>query len=152
MGLDLIAVAPPDLVDQPGQFAVGDVLAVPATRADQVVVVFVRIAHDIGVRAAREIQSLHDAQVGQQIQGAEHRRPADVHPLEAAAFKQVGGGEMASGGRNELGYQAPVWRCLITCPFERLDDSSGLVHLILSLRCGDRMIPSLIRPCPVAVE
>ena len=145
-------MAPRDLVDQSGQFAVGDVFAPPAGRADQVMVMFVGVAHDIRVGAAREIQPLHDAQVREQIKGAEDSRPADVHPLEAAAFKQVGGGEMASGGRNELGYQAPVWRCLITCPFERLDDSSGLVHLILSLRCGDRMIPSLIRPCPVAVE
>jgi hypothetical protein len=145
-------MAPCDLVDQSGQFAVGDVFAPPAGRADKVVVMFVRVAHDIRVGAAREIQPLHDAQVREQIKGAEDRCPADVHPLATAAFQQIGGGEVASGSRNEPGYQAPVWRWLITCPFERLDDASGLVHLILSLSEGQRMIPSLTKVCPVAVE
>lgn len=110
------------------------------------------VAHDVCVGASREIKPLHDAQVREQIKGAEDRRPADVHPLATAAFQQIGGGEVTFGCRNEPGYQAPVWRWLVTCAFERLDDASGLVHLILSLSAGQRMIPSLTKVCPVAVE
>ena len=136
MGLDLISVPPPDLIDQPSQLSVGDVLAAPAVRANEVVVVLVRVADHVRVRAAREVQPLHDPQVREQVQGAEDRRPADVHAFATAALEKIRRREVASGGRNQLGYQAPVRRCLITCPFERANDAFGLIHLILGLTEG----------------
>jgi hypothetical protein len=61
MSLDPVSVAPPNLVHQPGQLAVGYVLTPPAVRADQMVVVFVGIAHHVRVRAARQLEPFDDS-------------------------------------------------------------------------------------------
>lgn len=97
MSLYPVSVAPTDLFDEPDQVAVGDVLTAPADRADEVVVVLLRVAHHICVRSARQIEPLHDLQGGEQLEGPENRGPADVELLAPAALQQVGRGEMAAG-------------------------------------------------------
>jgi len=133
VALDAVSVALPYLIHQPGQLAVGDVLAPAAAGTDQVVVVFGWVAQDVRMGPGRQVQPFHDMQRDQQIQRPEDGRPADVDPFAASPLEHVRGREMTAGSRNQIGHQAPIRRCLVTCAFERLNDAFGLVHVILSL-------------------
>jgi len=61
MGSHLVPVAPSYLVDQSSQLAVGHVLASPAARANQVVVVLVGVAQHVCVRSAGQVEPLDDS-------------------------------------------------------------------------------------------
>jgi hypothetical protein len=60
VALDPVSVSLPDFVYESGQLAVGHVFAASAARTDEVVVVFGRVAHDVCVRAARQVEPLDD--------------------------------------------------------------------------------------------
>ena len=87
MGIDTVAGPPPDLIDKPGKFAVGDVHAVSAGRAHEVVMVFVRIAQDVRMSPGRQIEPLDHAQGGEQVQCPENRGPPDVDALLPATLQ-----------------------------------------------------------------
>ena len=93
----------------------------------------VRVADDIRVRAAGQVEPFDDAQVREQVQGPKDGRSADLDALAPASLEKIGGREMAAGARHELRDKTPVGRGLIPCPFECPDYPFGLVHLILSL-------------------
>ncbi len=128
MCLDPVAVAAADLVHQTSEFAVGDIDAPAAARADQMVVMLVGIAQHVGVGPVRQVQTLHDAQGGEQLQPAEDRSAAHLRAPLASSVQEIRGGEVPVRGRDQLGHQPSIRRGLVARLLECPDDSAGLVH------------------------
>ena len=74
--------------------AIVDVGALAAVRADDVVVVL-GLADDVGVLAGWQVDPLDDAELLEQLQGAEHGGPADARSLRVSVGHEVRGREVA---------------------------------------------------------
>ena len=57
-------------------------------------VVVCRLARDVGVLARRQVEALDGAQIDQDVECPEDRRPADPEPPSARIRDEVGRGEM----------------------------------------------------------
>ena len=105
--IDAVAGPPCHLENHGAQPFIGDVGHPPAARADDVVVVE-RLADDVGVLSARQIDSLDRVQLDEDIQRPEHGRPAHSEATGSRVRNQVGGSEVALVLGNQ-GRQSTAW-------------------------------------------
>ena len=98
-----------------------------AHRADHVMVVN-RLAFNVGVVPAGQIDPLDRVQLGEQLKGPEDRGPADIELLAARVIDQVGGGEMAVPFGDQASHDAARLGQPIASPVEAGDDRRGVGH------------------------
>jgi protein-disulfide isomerase len=78
MVLDPIPGPPRDLLDDRPDAPIVDLDGPAAIRTDDVMMVEVRLACDVGMLAGRQVDSLNDPEIHEQVQRAEDRRPPDA--------------------------------------------------------------------------
>ena len=93
MVVDAVARRPFEVADDVAQASVGDITAAATPRAHDVVVVG-RLARDVRMVAARQVEPLHRAKTGEDVKRAEDRGPPDPEPPRARLGHQVRRGEM----------------------------------------------------------
>ena len=93
----------------------------PQRGADGVVVVD-RVAGDVGVVAARQVDALHEAQRREQVERPEDRRPADVQPAPPGVLDQLGRGEVPVSCGDQPGDGAARLGQPVAGAVERLHD------------------------------
>jgi len=93
MVVDSVAGLAPDSSDDPLEIRVADLARPPARRADDVVVMH-GFASDVGVLAARQIETLDGTQLFEDLERPEDRCPADAHSTASRRREQIGGREM----------------------------------------------------------
>ena len=69
-------------------------------------VVMDRVARDIGVLAGRQVQAFDDAELLEQVERAEDRRPADPESPRPRSRDEVGGREVPRSFSDELGHRS----------------------------------------------
>src|SRR5437870_1777956 len=94
MRVDLVAGAPPDLPQRHVQVALVDANRAAAARADEMVVMR-RLAADVGVLPAGQVDPLDQVEAGQQLQRAEDGRPTEPGALTPRRAQEILGGEVA---------------------------------------------------------
>jgi hypothetical protein len=96
MRLDAVATAPRDLVDGCRQAEILDLGRAPTPGAHDVVMVG-RRAGDICVLAVGQIEALEDAELREEIEGAEQSRPANAQSAVTRDRLEIRGREMSDG-------------------------------------------------------
>jgi len=127
MGFDPVPTPPCDLAHSLGHPTVLDVGGAPAARADDMVVVGGR-ARDVCVLTARQIEPFNDAQVGQQVQGTEERRPTDTQAPRPGDLLELGCGEMTIVLGDQGRHGSPWAREPIPCDIKGPDDRVRFHH------------------------
>lgn len=122
MRLHLPAGAALDLLDGGTEAQVLDVGGGPAALADDVVMVSLRLAGHVGVVAAGEVDALQDLQLGEEVEGAEDRRPPDAETAHPGVFDEVRSSEMTFARGDQLGDHAPRLRQAVAGRIHRLDE------------------------------
>jgi hypothetical protein len=105
MGRHLPAGPALDLFDGGSQPEVGHVRDGATALADDVVVVL-RLARDVGVVAAGQVDALEDVKLGEKVQGPEDGGATDAQILGAGVGEQVVRREVPVARRHELGHGA----------------------------------------------
>jgi hypothetical protein len=143
MAVDAVARAGLDVVDYRRQPGVGDVRR-PAASAAHHVVVMARLAPDVGVVAVGQVEPFHDAQRQEQVEGSEDSCPANAQPALANVGHEVGGGEVAIPGGNQLGHGSAWAGQSIAGAVEGGEEGGRGCHL--------KMIPDLTILCRDSVS
>ena len=113
---------PLDVVHGRDDALVADVRHATAAFADDVMVMATWAAGHVGVLAGGEIDPLEDLELGQQVEDAEDRRPADPEASHPGVLDEVCGREMAFTRGDEVGHHAPRLRQAVAGGIHRLDE------------------------------
>jgi hypothetical protein len=125
--VDAIAGRPLEVTDNVAKAGVRDIAAAAAARANDVMVVG-RLARDVGVVAARQVEPLHGAEAGEDVQGPEDGRPPDPEALRARLGDQIRRREMGPLLRDQLGDRPPRLRQAVALTFEGDEQGIGSEH------------------------
>jgi hypothetical protein len=106
MGVDDVARPCLDLAGDRFDPAVFDLGAPTTSLADHVMMVS-RLADDVRVLPAGEVEALDEAELLEQLEGAEDRCPADAQPASFRLTDEIKRGEMVAALRDHLGNDAP---------------------------------------------
>ena len=85
-------------------------------------------AGHVGVLAGRQVESLDDAELGQQVQRPKERRPADAEPPLAGRGLELGGGEVPVVLGDEVGDGASRLGQPVAGVIEGVDDGIRFDH------------------------
>ncbi len=86
------------------------------------------LAGDEGMPTGREVQALDDADLGEDIQRAEHRCPRHAEPSTAQFAEQLLGREVVAPGGDQFCERTPRRRPPVARILERADDRLGIDH------------------------
>ena len=106
MTADLPAGALLDLLDGAAEAQVLDLGHPPTGVTDDVVMVMLRQAGDVGVIAGRQVDPLEDLELGEELERTEDGRPADTQIPGSGILDEVTGREVACARCDQLGYHA----------------------------------------------
>jgi len=98
--IDAITRPTGDLAHDVAQAGVVDLVRATAPRTDDVVVMR-RLAADVGVLAARQVEPLDDAQLREDFEGPKDGRPTDARAASPGSGDQLGRGEVAVTVRDQ---------------------------------------------------
>lgn len=123
-----------DLAHDRAQSRIVDLGRPTAARADDVMVMD-RLAAYVRMRTARQVEPLHGAQIRQDLERPEDRRPADADPMRAGVRDEVGRREVPSPPGDEADDRATGVCEPVSGTFEGGEQGGGVGHY--------QMIPSL---------
>lgn len=125
--VDSVPRRPPDCLGDALDAGIADTGRAAARRADDVVVVR-RLAGHEGMLARGEIQSLDDAEICEDVQGPEDRRPRHPEPSPARLAEKVVGGEVPAVRGDQRCKRTPRPGQPVPGRLERADDLRGVDH------------------------
>ncbi len=127
MGFDPIAAPSADLGDGLRHAGVLDLGRPPAPRADDVVVMS-RGAWHVGVLPRREIKTLQNVELREQVERPEERRSADPQPSLPGDRLELGSSEMPVMAADKAGDGATRTGKSVAGKIEGMNDRIGLGH------------------------
>jgi hypothetical protein len=106
MRIDLVSGPAADFADDRLKAGVLHLDRPTAGTADDVVVVLLRLARDIGMLAGWQVESFQSAEFREEFERPEDRRPSDLHTSFGGLIEQLGRREVSGPAVDELGHSA----------------------------------------------
>lgn len=127
MRVDHVARPALDLARHRLDPAIFDLGASTTALADDVMVVC-RLADDVGVLSGRKVEALDEAELLEQLQGAEDGRPTDAKPTPFCLADEIERGEMIPALRDHLGNEPARLRHVVAGFVQGIRKGKWITH------------------------
>jgi hypothetical protein len=127
MGFDAVAAPASNLLEDASHSAVAHVGRLAALGADDVVVMG-RVAGNERVLAGRQVETLDDPELGENVERPEHGGAADPKPLPPRRGHELVGGEVAAALADQAGEAPARFGDAVSGLVEGGNDRVGIGH------------------------